>query len=94
MGGQPEAVAGLMRGSVDGAVFSPPYNFQLKKQGYNELASPNDLQKFSAFITNGIVARRSVVEKDKDTVIRLIKSTAESIKLITVDRVYQKVITK
>jgi NitT/TauT family transport system substrate-binding protein len=39
MGGQPEAVAGLVRGSVDGAVFSPPYNFQLKKQGYNELAS-------------------------------------------------------
>src|SRR5262245_15139133 len=63
--GQPEAVAGLVRGSVDGAVFSPPYNFQQKKQGYNELASPNDLQKFTAFITNGIVARRSVVEKDK-----------------------------
>ena len=33
MGGQPEAFAGLSRGSVDGAVFSPPYNFQLKKQG-------------------------------------------------------------
>src|SRR5205823_3047952 len=44
MGGQPEAFAGLARGSVDGAVFSPPYNFQLKKQGYNELVSPNDLK--------------------------------------------------
>lgn len=95
MGGQPEAVAGLVRGSVDGAVFSPPYNFQLKKQGYNELASPADLQKFTAFITNGIIARRSAVEKDKDSLIRLIKSTAESIKLITVDREFtKKVITK
>jgi ABC-type nitrate/sulfonate/bicarbonate transport system substrate-binding protein len=95
MGGQPEAVAGLVRGSVDGAVFSPPYNFQLKKQGYNELVSPNELQKFTAFITNGIVARRSVVEKDKDSLIRLIKSTSESIKLITVDREFtKKVITK
>jgi ABC-type nitrate/sulfonate/bicarbonate transport system substrate-binding protein len=95
MGGQPEAVAGLVRGSVDGAVFSPPYNFQLKKQGYNELVSPSELQKFTAFITNGIIARRSVVEKDKDTLIRLIKSTAESIKLITVDREFtKKVITK
>ena len=37
MGGQPEAFAGLSRGSVDGAVFSPPYNFQLKKQGYHEI---------------------------------------------------------
>jgi len=86
MGGQPEAAAGLIRGSVDGAVFSPPYNFQLKKQGYNELVSPNDLQKFTAFITNGIIVRRSVVEKDKDPVIRLIKSTAEAIKLISSDR--------
>ncbi len=90
MGGQPEAVAGLMRGSVDGAVFSPPYNFELKKQGYTELVSPNDLQKFTAFITNGIIARRSAVEKDKDALIRLIKSTAEAIKLIDTDKEFTK----
>jgi ABC-type nitrate/sulfonate/bicarbonate transport system substrate-binding protein len=90
MGGQPEALAGLVRGSVDGAVFSPPYNFQLKKQGYNELVSPNDLQKLTEFITNGIVARRSVAEKDKDTVIRVIKLTAESIKLVQTDREFTK----
>ena len=86
MGGQPEAYAGLSRGSVDGAGFSPPYNFQLKKQGFNELASPNDLAKLTPFITNGIVARRSVVEKDKDTVFKIIKGTAEAIKLIQTDR--------
>ena len=90
MGGQPEAFAGLARGSVDGAVFSPPYNFQLKKLGYNELVSPNDLKKFTDFITNGIVARRSVVEKDKDTVIRVIKVTAEAIKRIQSDKEYTK----
>jgi ABC-type nitrate/sulfonate/bicarbonate transport system substrate-binding protein len=90
MGGQPEAVAGLMRGSVDGAVFSPPYNFQLKKLGYNELVSPNDLKKFTDFITNGIVARRSVIEKNKDTVIQVIKTTAEAIKLIQTDKDYTK----
>ena len=90
MGGQPEAFAGLSRGSVDGAVFSPPYNFQLKKQGYNELASPNDLAKLTAFITNGIVARRSVAEKDKDTVIKVIKGTAEAIKIIQTDKEYTK----
>jgi ABC-type nitrate/sulfonate/bicarbonate transport system substrate-binding protein len=95
MGGQPEAVAGLIRGSVDGAVLSPPYNFQLKKDGYNEIVSPNDLQKFSEFITNGIVARRAVVEKNKDSLVRVIKSTAEAIKLITTDREFtKKVITK
>jgi NitT/TauT family transport system substrate-binding protein len=86
MGGQPEAYAGLARGSVDGAVFSPPYNFQLKKQGFHELFAPGDLQKLTEFITNGIVARRSVAEKEKDTMIRVIKTTAESIKLIQTDR--------
>ncbi len=90
MGGQPEAFAGLSRGSVDGAVFSPPYNFQLKKQGYNELASPSDLAKLTEFITNGIVARRSVAEKDKDTVIKTIKGTAEAIKIIQTDREFTK----
>jgi NitT/TauT family transport system substrate-binding protein len=90
MGGQPEELAGLVRGSVDGAVVSPPYNFQLKKQGYNELVSPNDLQKLTEFITNGIVARRSVAEKDKDTVIRVIKLTAESIKLVQTDQEFTK----
>jgi ABC-type nitrate/sulfonate/bicarbonate transport system substrate-binding protein len=90
MGGQPEAFAGLSRGSVDGAVFSPPYNFQLKKQGYNELASPSELAKLTAFITNGIVARRSVAEKDKDTVIKVIKGTAEAIKIIQNDREFTK----
>ena len=90
MGGQPEAFAGLSRGSVDGAVFSPPYNFQLKKQGYNELASPSDLAKLTPFITNGIVARRSVAEKDKDTVIKVIKGTAEAIKIIQSDREFTK----
>jgi ABC-type nitrate/sulfonate/bicarbonate transport system substrate-binding protein len=90
MGGQPEEAAGLLRGSVDGAVVSPPYNFQLKKLGYNELISPNDLQKLGEFITNGIVARRSVAEKDKDTVIRVIKLTAESIKLVQTDREFTK----
>jgi ABC-type nitrate/sulfonate/bicarbonate transport system substrate-binding protein len=90
MGGQPEAFAGLSRGSVDGAVFSPPYNFQLKKQGYNELASPADLAKLTPFITNGIVARRSVAERDKETVIKTIKGTAEAIKLIQTDREFTK----
>jgi ABC-type nitrate/sulfonate/bicarbonate transport system substrate-binding protein len=90
MGGQPEAFAGLSRGSVDGAVFSPPYNFQLKKQGYHELVSPGDLAKLTEFITNGIVARRSVAEKDKDTVIKTIKGTAEAIKIIQTDKEFTK----
>ena len=90
LGGQPEALAGLVRGSVDGAVFSPPYNFQLKKQGYHELFSPTDLQKVTEFVSNGIVGRRSVAEKDTDTIMRVIKFTAESIKLIQTNPEFTK----
>jgi NitT/TauT family transport system substrate-binding protein len=95
MGGQPEEMTGLLRGVVDGAVVSPPYNFQLKKQGYNELVSPADLSKLGEFITNGITARRAVAEKDKETVYRVIKLTAESIKFIQTNRdATKKIITK
>jgi len=95
MGGQPEAFAGLSRGSVDGAVFSPPYNFQLRKLGYNELVSPRELAKLTEFITNGIVARRTVAEKDKDTVIKTIKGTAEAIKIIQTNKEFtRKVMAK
>ena len=91
MGGQPEEASGLVRGAIDGAVVSPPYNFQLKRQGFNEVVSPNDLQKFGAdFITNGIAARRAAVEKDRDPLIRLIKSVAEATKVILTDREFTK----
>ena len=66
MGGQPEEVTGLVRGVIDGAVLSPPYNLRLKRQNFNEVVPQNDLQKLGAeFITNGIAARRGAVEKDK-----------------------------
>ena len=96
MGGQPEALAGLARGSIDGAVVSPPQSFQLIKQGFHELVSPDDLQKLGAeFITNGLVARKAVVEKDRDTLIRVIKSTMEGVKVIVTDaNLTKKVITK
>lgn len=91
MGGQPEEVTGLIRGVIDGAVLSPPYNFQLKRQGFNEVVTQNDLQKLGAeFITNGIAARRGAVEKDKEPLLRLIKSVAEATKIIIIDRAYTR----
>jgi ABC-type nitrate/sulfonate/bicarbonate transport system substrate-binding protein len=91
MGGQPEEAAGLVNGSIDGAVVSPPYNFQLKQRGFNELVTPADLQKGGAnFITNGLVAKRSAVEKDPDALLRLIKSVAQATKVIVTDREFTK----
>lgn len=81
MGGFPEAVAGLSRGAIDAALFSPPHNFRLVKEGFRELVSPKDLRGFgSGFLTQGIVARKSFGAAHRDIVVRLIKATVEATK--------------
>jgi NitT/TauT family transport system substrate-binding protein len=91
MGGLAEAMAGLAKGSVEGAVVSPPHTFTLIKQGFRELVSPRDLRKLGiGFLTNGIVARRSYAVGNRDVVVRMIKATAEGTKLMTVNEALTK----
>jgi NitT/TauT family transport system substrate-binding protein len=79
MGGFPEAVAALSRGAIDGALFSPPHNFRMAKEGFRELVSQKDLRGMgSGFLTQGIVARKSYAAGHRDVVIRLIKATVEA----------------
>lgn len=79
MGGFPEAVAGLSRGAIDGALFSPPHNFRMLKEGFRELVSQKDLRGWgSGFLTQGIVARKSYASGHRDVIVRLIKSTVEA----------------
>lgn len=81
MGGFPEAVAGLSRGAIDGAVLSPPHSFRMLKEGFRELVSPKDLRGMgSGFLTQGIVARRSYAASHRDVVVRLIRATIEATK--------------
>lgn len=91
MGGFPEAVAGLSRGSIDGALFSPPHNFRMLKEGFRELVSQKDLRAIgSGFLTQGIVARRSYAAGHRDVVVRLIKSTVEATKYAIANEEYSK----
>jgi ABC-type nitrate/sulfonate/bicarbonate transport system substrate-binding protein len=91
MGGFPEAVAGLSRGVIDGAVFSPPHNFRMLKEGFRELVSQKDLRGFgSGFITQGIVARKSFAAGHRDVVVRLIKTTVEATKYAVTNEEYSK----
>lgn len=81
MGGFPEAVAGLSRGAIDGAVLSPPHSFRMVREGFRELVSPKDLRSFgSGFLTQGIVVRRAFGATHRDVVLRMIKSTIEAVK--------------
>jgi NitT/TauT family transport system substrate-binding protein len=91
MGGFPEAVAGLSRGVIDGAVFSPPHNFRMLKEGFRELVSQKDLRSLgSGFLTQGIVARKSYAASHRDVVVRLIKTTVEATKYAVTNEEYSK----
>ena len=91
MGGFGEAVAGLSRGSIDGAVLSPPHSFRMIKEGFRELVSPKDLKALgTGFLTQGIAAKRSFALSHREIVIRMIKSTMEGTKYATANEEYTK----
>ncbi len=91
MGGFPEAVAGLARGVIDGAMLSPPHTFRMLKEGFRELVSPKELRSLgSGFLSQGIVARRSYASSHRDVVLRLIKSTVEATKHAVVNEEFTK----
>src|SRR5687768_5721823 len=91
MGGFPEAVAGLSRGVIDGAMFSPPHNFRMLKEAFRELVSQKDLRAMgSGFLTQGIVARKSFAATHRDVVVRLIKTTVEATRYAIANEEYSK----
>jgi ABC-type nitrate/sulfonate/bicarbonate transport system substrate-binding protein len=93
--GPGEQLPALNRGSIDAAVVSPPA-FPLLKAGHQELLSSADIRNLGIkFIHQGIVARRSLLRKNGDAIVRLIKSTMEGIKTIATDeQLTKKVLTK
>jgi NitT/TauT family transport system substrate-binding protein len=91
MGGFPEAVAGLFRGAIDGAVLSPPHGFRMIKEGFRELVTPKGLRALgSGFMTQGIVARRSFAAAHREIVVRVIKSTVEGTRYAIANEDYTK----
>jgi len=91
MGGFPEAVAGLSRGAVDGAVLSPPHTFRMLKEGFRELVTPKDLRTLgTGFLTQGIAARKSFAVSHKDVVVRMIKATVEGTRYAVANEEFTK----
>ena len=91
MGGFPEAVAGLSRGVIDGAMLSPPHSFRMIREGFRELVSAKDLRGMgSGFLSQGIVARRSFATGHRDVVLRLIRATVEATKLAIANEEFTK----
>ncbi|HXV47890.1 MAG TPA: ABC transporter substrate-binding protein, partial [Candidatus Binatia bacterium] len=77
MGGQPEILAGMQAGVVQGGILSSPGDFKAKKAGFAMLA--NFAKEGIDYPTTGLVSTRSTISKDRDTVKRFLMAYSEAV---------------
>jgi NitT/TauT family transport system substrate-binding protein len=93
MGGQPEILAGMQAGVVQGGILSSPGDFKAKKAGYVMLA--NFAKEGLDFPTTSVVSTRSTIKKDRETVKRFLMAYSEAVDLLFRDKeVGMKIIGK
>ena len=93
MGGQPEIVAGMQAGIVQGGVLSSPADFKAKKAGYQLLV---DFRKVGLdYPTVSLVSTRSFIKKDPQTVRGFLMAYSEGVERLYRDKEFtMKVIGK
>ncbi len=93
MGGQPEIVAGMQAGVVQGGVLSSPANFRAKKAGFQLLV---DFKKVGLdYPTVSLVSTRSYIKKDPSTVRGFLMAYSEAAERLYHDKEFaMKVIGK
>ena len=93
MGGQPEILAGVQAGVIQGGNFSSPSDFKARKAGFVVMA---DLGKMGLdYPTVSIVSTRSYIKKDPATVKRFLMAYSEGVQKLFKDKEYaMKIIGK
>ncbi|MGH7848173.1 MAG: ABC transporter substrate-binding protein [Candidatus Binatia bacterium] len=74
---QPDAIAKMAGGEIDGALFSPPYSFEATKRGYRVLLDSGDY--WIDYQLGGIVARRAYVEQNPEVTRRVVRAYVRGI---------------
>ena len=77
MGGQPEILAGMQAGVIQGGILSSPGDFKAKKSGFAMLA--NFAKVGLDYPTVSIVSTRSTIKKDPETVKRFLMAYSEGV---------------
>jgi ABC-type nitrate/sulfonate/bicarbonate transport system substrate-binding protein len=77
MGGQPEIVAGMQAGVVQGGILTSPADVKAKKAGFVMLA--NFAKEGIDYPTTSLVSTRSTIKKDRDTVKRFLMAYSEAV---------------
>jgi NitT/TauT family transport system substrate-binding protein len=77
MGGQPEILAGMQAGVINGGVLSSPGDFKAKRTGFFLLA--NFAKVGLDYPTTSLVSTRSTIKKDRETVKRFLMAYSEAV---------------
>ena len=77
MGGQPEIVAGMQAGVVQGGTLTSPADFRAKKSGFVMLA--NFAKEGIDYPITSLVSTRSTIKKDRETVKRFLMAYSEAV---------------
>ena len=77
MGGQPEILAGMQAGVIQGGILSSPGDFKAKKAGFVMLA--NFAKEGIDYPTTSLISTRSTIKKDRETVKRFLMAYSEAV---------------
>ncbi len=78
-GGSPEVLAGLLQGKFQAGVLTPPSSIAAAKAGYREIFDLAALE--IPFPVISVAATRKYIEANPDTILNLLRATAEAIYL-------------
>lgn len=92
-GGVPDILTALESGAVDAGVLSPPTTFKAQQAGLKELVDFSTLNL--PFYQSAVVARKSWIKDNPDTVRKFVKAYVEAIALIKKNKATaEKVLSK
>ena len=77
IGSQPARLAALKSGTVHGTIVGPPADIVARKSGFNEIATPEQLNL--AYPNTSIVSTASIISKNDDLARRIMRAMVEGI---------------
>jgi NitT/TauT family transport system substrate-binding protein len=84
IGSQPARLAALRSGAVNGTIVGPPADIIARKAGFNELATPEQLNL--AYPNTSIVSTASTISRNEELIRRVMKSLVEGIQFFKTQR--------
>lgn len=91
MGGQPEILAGIQSGVIQGGIFSSPADYKARKAGFVQLA---DMSKIGLdYPTVSIVSTRSYVKSDPATIKNFLMAYSEGVRRLFTDKEFAMKVT-